>query len=126
MFDSVTALKITHTHTHTKKNCPHYQNLDLLNMRKKKVPQIALIENYLLEDEGSARAGDDVDEVEIAVADFFDAKTLQLFAQLGAKGGCGLDVLHQGFYVQRPEPILRRRRHSFDDEECGLPQSKMP
>lgn len=88
------------------------------------LPQIDSIGKYLLDDEGSPWAGDDVHEVEIAVADFLDGEALQLFSQLDAEGGSGLDVLHQGLLVERPEPIRRRRRHNFHGEETGRKRRK--
>ncbi|RWW80268.1 hypothetical protein BHE74_00011396 [Ensete ventricosum] len=90
--------------------------------------------NYLLDDKGSGGASDDVDEVEIAIADFLNGEALQLFAQPGAESRRGLDVLHQGCLVQSSKPIVsrrrrrrrRRRRHGRETSRRFAPLDSIP
>ena len=49
---------------------------------------------YLFDDEGGGGADDDVDEVEVAVADFFDLQVMEVVGELGGESWGVLYVLH--------------------------------
>jgi hypothetical protein len=72
----------------------------------------------LLDDDGAGVGEDDVDEVEVAVADLLDGEGVEAAAEARGEGGRGLDVGHQGRLVERAEALLlllllllRRRGH---------------
>ena len=58
---------------------------------------------YLFDDEGASGGDDDVDEVEIAVAHFFDLQSIELVCKLGGESGRRLYVLYERLVVEGPE-----------------------
>ena len=58
---------------------------------------------YLFDDEGAGGRDDDVDEVEIAVAHFFDLQSMELVCKLGGESRRGLYVLYERLVVKGPE-----------------------
>lgn len=70
---------------------------------------------YLLDDERTGRADDDVNKIEVAIPDLFNPEVIEVVAKLRGEGRHGLYVLNQGRLVQRPE-----LRESHGRRKVGL------
>lgn len=61
----------------------------------------------LFDDDRTRWRDDDVDEIEIAVPNFFNFEVINFIPELGSQRWCGFDVFSQRLLIKYPETLHR-------------------